>query len=331
MNVVDSFRWLGIEVTKDQKKIKKAYAAKARQYHPERHPEEWKILYEAYQSALKYAKAENGAVVRMTGSGSGSVSVFVEKENEKSMFDELFDQLDDSSAKLDGLKEELLVKLKKPGKRFGIISKYFWAEIFGSDAYAQCREDEDIVNALLLLVRKGKYLFSSMELIRTSLQDLQILLRSTQQFELEKKVQETIERMEKRWELTEKNKENLSKGFWRKWYIGWQNYWNLPLLYRYVLFLVVYMIVMPIPIRSVLQMILIPLTDGLVVYGFISYFHEISKKERWEHRAYKRSKKDKKFNRWLADGFKILDCWVARVFETFVLLMILCGIIQLLK
>ena len=328
MNIVDSFRWLGIELTKDQKQIKKAYAAKARQYHPERHPEEWKILHEAYQSALKYAKGGNGAVIGTNRSAPGNAPVF---EKGDQTVAELFEQLDDSSAKLDGLKDELLEKLKKPGKRFGIISRRFWAELFGSDAYAQCREDEEVVNELLLLVRKGKYLFSSMELIRTNLQDLQILLRSTQRFNLEKTVQKDIERLEKRWELTEQNKENLSKGFWRKWYIGWQNYWNLPLLYRYVLFLIVYMIVMPIPIRSELQMALIPLTDGLVVYVLIGYFHLSLKKGRWEQRAYKKPEKEKKLKHRFKDSFKTLDRLVALFFEIFMLLMILGVIIQWLK
>ena len=197
MNVVDSFRRLEIKPTKDQKQIKKAYAAKAKQYHPERHPEEWKILHEAYQSALKYAKAGGGAVIRTNRADSGNVPVLEEDQS----FAELFDQLDDSNEESDGLKAELLEKLKKPGKRFGIIPRRFWAELFGSDAYVQCREDEEVVHALLLLERKGKYLFSSMELIRTSLQELQILLRSTQRFNLEKTVQESVERLEKRWTL----------------------------------------------------------------------------------------------------------------------------------
>ena len=46
---------LGIEPTSDRKKIKKAYAEKIKIYHPEDYPEEFKIVQEAYQWAMKYA------------------------------------------------------------------------------------------------------------------------------------------------------------------------------------------------------------------------------------------------------------------------------------
>lgn len=51
-----AFHLLGIEVTKDKKLIKKAYAAKVKLCHPEEQPEEWARLHEAYQAALKYAQ-----------------------------------------------------------------------------------------------------------------------------------------------------------------------------------------------------------------------------------------------------------------------------------
>lgn len=46
---------LGISPTADKKVIKKAYAAKTKEIHPEEKPEEFKQLYEAYQAALGYA------------------------------------------------------------------------------------------------------------------------------------------------------------------------------------------------------------------------------------------------------------------------------------
>lgn len=46
---------LGIEPTTDKKAIRKAYAAKTREIHPEDAPEEFKRLHEAYQAALGYA------------------------------------------------------------------------------------------------------------------------------------------------------------------------------------------------------------------------------------------------------------------------------------
>lgn len=54
-----AFQILGLSITSDKKKIKKAYAALVKQYHPEEFPDEWKRLHEAYEVALQYAKANN--------------------------------------------------------------------------------------------------------------------------------------------------------------------------------------------------------------------------------------------------------------------------------
>lgn len=50
------FDVLGIEVTRDTKQIKKAYAALVRQYHPEEYPAEWGRIHEAYETAMAYAE-----------------------------------------------------------------------------------------------------------------------------------------------------------------------------------------------------------------------------------------------------------------------------------
>ena len=47
---------LGIEPTTDLSEIKTAYAAKAKQYHPEENPEEFQALQKAYKIAAQYAK-----------------------------------------------------------------------------------------------------------------------------------------------------------------------------------------------------------------------------------------------------------------------------------
>lgn len=48
---------LGIGVTKDIAAIRSAYAAKAKELHPEEHPEEFQQLQKAYKMAVKYAKS----------------------------------------------------------------------------------------------------------------------------------------------------------------------------------------------------------------------------------------------------------------------------------
>lgn len=47
---------LGIDPTSDQEVIKQAYAACAKQYHPEEHPEEFRNLHDAYRQAIQYAR-----------------------------------------------------------------------------------------------------------------------------------------------------------------------------------------------------------------------------------------------------------------------------------
>ena len=58
-----AFDTLEIQITKDKKQIKKAYALLAKRYHPEEHPEEWSKIHEAYEAALRYADG-NGAEPR---------------------------------------------------------------------------------------------------------------------------------------------------------------------------------------------------------------------------------------------------------------------------
>lgn len=49
---MDIWEILGISPVKDKRLIKKAYAARSREIHPEEQPEEFMRLYEAYRMAL---------------------------------------------------------------------------------------------------------------------------------------------------------------------------------------------------------------------------------------------------------------------------------------
>ena len=53
---MNCFEVLGIERTDEVKKIKRAYAAKAKECHPEEYPEEFQILHDAYEEALSTAR-----------------------------------------------------------------------------------------------------------------------------------------------------------------------------------------------------------------------------------------------------------------------------------
>lgn len=53
---MDIWQILQVEPTTDKKAIKKAYATRSKEVHPEEKPEEFSRLYDAYQSALHHAK-----------------------------------------------------------------------------------------------------------------------------------------------------------------------------------------------------------------------------------------------------------------------------------
>lgn len=53
---MEIWKVLGIVPTKDKKQIKRAYATRSKEVHPEEKPEEFRMLHEAYKSALKYAE-----------------------------------------------------------------------------------------------------------------------------------------------------------------------------------------------------------------------------------------------------------------------------------
>lgn len=61
------WEWLGIEETTDKARIKKAYAAQAKKYHPEEFPQEAQALREAYKDAMALASAPRAVPARVDG------------------------------------------------------------------------------------------------------------------------------------------------------------------------------------------------------------------------------------------------------------------------
>lgn len=54
----DICRILDIEASADRKAIKKAYALKVKQYHPEEYPEEWERIHNAYEAAVRIVSTQ---------------------------------------------------------------------------------------------------------------------------------------------------------------------------------------------------------------------------------------------------------------------------------
>ena len=80
---------LGIDPTDNIKEIKKAYASKAKEYHPEECPEEFERLHSSYKEALAFAKSAGKSSV--SGKNAPLESLVTEEENEVSENEHSFD------------------------------------------------------------------------------------------------------------------------------------------------------------------------------------------------------------------------------------------------
>lgn len=74
---------LQIPSTTDKKAIKKAYAKLTKTIHPEEKPEDFKQLYEAYQTALAYADGKNVSVIVKSAERAGKVQKELAERAEK--------------------------------------------------------------------------------------------------------------------------------------------------------------------------------------------------------------------------------------------------------
>lgn len=94
---------LGIEPTKDKKVIKRAYAAQTKIVHPEEKPEEFKLLHEAYQAALRYAESDENQKIdfgRYGRSMNGKYSRNTNSEYSKDTYEKYSETSDDDNAEL---------------------------------------------------------------------------------------------------------------------------------------------------------------------------------------------------------------------------------------
>ena len=108
---------LGIERTNDKKTIKRAYAKKSREVHPEEHPEEFKRLHEAYEYALEYSNEIGFPNVVVSSKESNTENVDIESTEEENLFDSLkktTEEISEETEKESSLEEEnLFDSLKK--------------------------------------------------------------------------------------------------------------------------------------------------------------------------------------------------------------------------
>lgn len=131
MRIDEAFDILGIEITKDKKKIKATFAKKVRECHPEENEAGWKNLYDAYGTAMNYAK--NGAVYAQPlqqevkskqkektqqeiqkAETTAETNHTVETEESQKEYEEIFGRIEDNTIiSSEKLKEEYEEQFKK--------------------------------------------------------------------------------------------------------------------------------------------------------------------------------------------------------------------------
>lgn len=247
MDIITSFQHLGIERTKDKTVIKKAYSSLVKTYHPEEHPEQWKILYQAYKNALKYADAMQSQSNdkqkyekkdrNLDEAISNSHELFFnentisEEQNEyHSIFQNLESNLEQDMLYKKNHIQHIIANIKE---KTTFVRKEEWLQLFSDESYYACREDEEVIYAIMSLIKEKKYFFSSVPLIYEHLIELKTYFSHTEKAKLINSVKDTINIIEKRWMLTQRNRSLLNKK--RRLWGMWQNFWNLPFLYYVIL------------------------------------------------------------------------------------------------
>ena len=135
---------LGIDPTTDKKKIKKAYAEKTKVYHPEDYPEEFKIVQEAYQWAMKYASKsvldDEDLEIGINTNKSTDEVIEVNKKEENKSIEIDYSNLEDEDFKIKDNRKEKTNKKSETNSSNNKKSKD--GEIFNEIYNERTRDDE---------------------------------------------------------------------------------------------------------------------------------------------------------------------------------------------
>ena len=135
---------LGIDPTTDKKKIKKAYAEKTKVYHPEDYPEEFKIVQEAYQWAMKYASKsvldDEDLEIGINTNKSTDEVIEVNKKEENKSIEVDYSNLEEEDFKIKDNRKEKTNKKSETNSSNNKKSKD--GEIFNEIYNERTRDDE---------------------------------------------------------------------------------------------------------------------------------------------------------------------------------------------
>lgn len=152
---------LGIEQTTDLVVIKQAYAKKAKQYHPEEHPEEFQRLQNAFRMAEKYAKQQKVEELNESYDWQSESEEQFEQSWQQSEVEEQFEQPEDCWEEAfdyeavekinasEGLFCEIAFIMKSSRLRNSVQC---WKILFGRDEYADVLKEDVFTQRFLKLV-----------------------------------------------------------------------------------------------------------------------------------------------------------------------------------
>ncbi len=192
------FEILGIEPTKETRVIKKAYAAKVKNCHPEEEPERWKQLHDAYEQAIKYAKG-NGiydyysfpveTVSQTYVKTSESQEYAKENENKEDELKQIFGELEaQGSQRKEQLKlayEEELDKLVRCPRRKAFSQ---WKKFLESSDFVHYCQIEEFWNVFLNALIKAEMNKKTIHYIVKQMEPLEEQLASAMKLDKASKV-----------------------------------------------------------------------------------------------------------------------------------------------
>ena len=144
---------LGIEATTEIKVIKKAYAKRSKEIHPEDHPEEFMQLHDAYEQAMAFAKHQD---IQSSFVSSDIIEKTPKEINEESNefdFDALFEEATYLNQKqTESLRISVLEKISILLKKMTSYTK--WLEFTQEPDFIYIAEDSKFINNLYHLISK---------------------------------------------------------------------------------------------------------------------------------------------------------------------------------
>lgn len=178
MRIEQAFAQLEIPVTQNPQAVRKAYARKAAQCHPEEDPQGWAALHQAYTTALGFATGgRKKTVIQPDLRFHNPYQGRWQDSRPASEYDTFFSQLEATQyACSPEQKNALFEQLQRFKKHFLPISLSRWMNLFSSSDYLACRKDDMNIRILMEFLQEGKLTCDTFWPVCQQLWDLQAFL-----------------------------------------------------------------------------------------------------------------------------------------------------------